>query len=153
MAHDLVASFYGGYDQVGVGRPTRLHLPRMTVMVAIAVLLLRVFIAADVSAFESLPVNVQVTSVSWYAEGSLLTTSGGFSLHGAQTTTLTLTCSSVCYRIDGATASSPFSVLNVQVSYTPDQHTNVTVRAPSSPYDGTLVITLQVGTAAPSGLF
>jgi hypothetical protein len=153
VSHDLVASFYGGYDQVGLGRPARLHIPRMALVIAVAVLFLLVFIAADVSAYESLPVNVEVTSVAWYAEGGLLTTSAGFSLHGSQLTTLTLSCSTVCYRIDGATVNSPFSVLSVVVSYDPDQHTDVTVRAPSSSYDGALTITLEVGSAASSGMF
>jgi hypothetical protein len=151
MAHDLVASFYGGYDQVGLARPVRLRIPRMAAILAIAGILLVAFIAADVSAYQNLAVTVKVTSVEWFVEGEALTTSGGFSLHGSQSTTLSLTCSTVCYRFVGATASSPFTVLGFSVSYHPIQYTNVTVQAPTSAYDGPLSVTLEVPSAGTAG--
>jgi hypothetical protein len=153
VAHDLVATFYGGYDQVGLSRPLRFRIPRMAVLLAVAGILLCVFIAADVAAYQSLPVNVQVTSVNWFVETEALTTTPGFSLHGSQTTTLTGTCSTLCYRIIGATASAPFTVVGFSVVYHPIQYTNVTVRAPSGAYDGPLTITLEVGAAGTAGAF
>jgi hypothetical protein len=153
MSHDLVASFYGGYDQVGLVRARRWRIPRLTLLMAVAAILLIVFVAADVAAYENLPgnVDVNVTSVSWVSEGSVLTTSGGFALHGSERTTLSLSCSTVCIRFDGATASAPFSVVTFHLSYDPDQYTNVTVQAPTSAYNGPLTITLGVTAPSASG--
>ena len=33
--HDLVASFYGGYEQVGLLRRRRIHLTRTTVLIVV----------------------------------------------------------------------------------------------------------------------
>ena len=151
MAHDLVASFYGGYDQVGLARARRYRVPRSALVIALAVVLLVVFVAADVAAYESLPVSVSVSSVSWVSEGSVLVTQPGFSMHGGERATLTLTCDSICIKFGGATANAPFSVVAFSVVYHPDQYTNVTIQAPATSYSGGLTITLSVDPDAPTG--
>jgi len=141
-----MATFYGGYDQVRAIRPARLHIPTKVLAVGVAALMLVVFVAADISALQSRPAVVQVTVVNWYAENALLTTSGGFTMHASQTVTLSLTCSTYCYRFNGeASVSSPFTLLGVTVAYAPIQYANATVQAPSSGYSGPLTIDLGVG--------
>jgi hypothetical protein len=155
MAHDLVASFYGGYDQVGLARVrarVRTHkVPRTLLLIAIAVVALAVFVAADVAAYEALPLSIEVTSVSWESEGTILASEPGFAIHGGQSATLSLTCDSVCIKFGGATVNAPFSLLAFSVVYHPDQYTNVTVQAPTSAYSGPLTITLSVNPQAPTG--
>jgi len=148
MAHDLVASFYGGYDQVGVAPGRQWRIPRMTILIAIGAILLIAFIAADVSAYENLNVDVTVTSVAWVVDGEALSTTPGFSMHGGQSTTLTGLCDSFCLRWVGATVSAPFTLVAFTVAYHSEQITNVTIRAPSSSYDGPLTITLFLSTSA-----
>jgi hypothetical protein len=151
VAHDPVASFYGGYDQVGLVRARPHRIPRVAVLLAIAVLVLVVFVAADVAAYESLPVTVHMTSVSWISEGTVLATQAGFSLRAGAHATLTLSCDSVCIKFGGASVNSPFALLAFSVVYHPDQYTNVTVAAPASAYSGPLSITLSVNPEAPTG--
>ena len=146
MMQDAMATFYGGYDQVRSIQPSRVHISTKVMAVGVAALVLVVFITADVSAFETRPAVVQVTVVNWDVENSLLTTSAGFTLHGSQTVTLSLTCSTVCFRFNGAaTVSSPFTLLGFTVAYAPIQYANATVQAPSSGYSGPMTIDLGVG--------
>ncbi len=143
--HDNVATFYGAYDQVGLHRLPRMRIPWVLVVLVLAIFVLIGLVVADVAAYDSGKVTVQVTSVSWYALGGLLTTSGGFSLHASQTVTLTLTCNSICFRLDGASVSSPFQMVSFAVTQQPVQYANVTVQAPTVSYDGPLSVTLSVG--------
>jgi len=143
--HDAVATFFGGYETAGIGRRRPLRVRWVPVALGVAVICLFAFVAADVSAYTSSTVAVNVTSVSWYAEGMLLTTVAGFSLHTSQTTTLTLSCDSICYRFNGATVSAPFTFVSFSVVNEPVQYTNVTVRAPSSAYVGPVTISLTIG--------
>jgi len=141
-----VATFYGGYDQVGYLRPTHVRIPVKVLALGTAALVLVVFVAADVSALQSRPALVQVTVVNWYAENALLTTSGGFTMHTSQTVTLSLTCSTFCYRFNGeASVNPPFQLLRFTVAYAPIQYANATVQAPGSGYDGPMTIDLGVG--------
>lgn len=145
MLHDSVATFYGGYDQVGLIRSRRLHVPLTTVAIGVASVVLLVLIAADVSAYEARPVLVLVTQIEWYAEGELLGSEAGFSVHESEIVTLSLACEGLCYRFDGAAASSPFHVVSVAIVYHPIEYVNATVQAPSSGYAGPLTMTLGVG--------
>lgn len=146
MMQDTGATFYGGYDQLYAVRRSPMRISAKVFAIAVALLLLLVFVAVDVSALETRPSVVQVTLVNWYAEGSLLTTSGGFSMHSGQTVSLSLTCSAYCYRLNGvASVSAPFTLVGLSVTYAPIQYANVTVQAPASGYDGPLTITLGVG--------
>ena len=142
--HDSVATFYGAYDQVELRRLPRMRIPWILVGLGLAALVLVVLVAADVAAFDTGTVTVEVTSVSWYAEGGLLTTSGGFSMHASQVVRLTLTCSFICYRLDGATVNAPFQLVSFSITDQPIQYANVSVQAPASSYDGPLTITLAV---------
>lgn len=142
--HDSVATFYGAYDQVGLRRLQRTRTPWVAVVLVLAVLVLIGFVAADVAAYDAGAVTVRVTSVSWYAEGGLLTTSPGFSLHGSQAVTLTLTCNFICYQLSGASVNAPFQLVSFSVTNQPIQYANVTVQAPATSYDGPLTITLSV---------
>jgi hypothetical protein len=153
VAHDLVASFYGGYDQVGLARAPRyrIRIPRTAVLIAVAVVILVVFVAADVAAYESLPVNVEVTAVSWVSEGTVLATQPGFGMHGGQRATLSLTCDTVCVRFGAARVNAPFSLVAFSLVYSPDQYANVTVQAPGTTYSGPLTVTLSVDPSAPTG--
>jgi hypothetical protein len=138
-----MATFYGGYDQVGFLRRSPLRISWKAVALTVATAALLVLIASDVSAIESQPAVVQVTVVDWYVASLLITTSGGFTMHASQTVTLSLTCSSICYRLSGeASVSPPFKLLHFAVTYAPDQYANATVQAPTTSYDGSLTITL-----------
>ncbi|HLM90712.1 MAG TPA: hypothetical protein VK424_01470 [Thermoplasmata archaeon] len=138
--HSTVASFYGGYDLVVHARPTHRRVRPVFVLLAVAALVLLVFIAADVSAFQALPVAVHVTAVEWFAGTELLTSTGGFTMPSSQSVTLTLTCNFICYEITSATVSAPFHLAGFVVNYAPIQYVNVT--APSGSFTGPLVITL-----------
>ncbi|MGA8664164.1 MAG: hypothetical protein WB809_03735 [Thermoplasmata archaeon] len=140
--HSMVASFYGGYDLVARAHSARRRLSPLVLWVAVAVLVLLAFVAADAGAFEALPVAVHVTAVEWYPGTELLTCTGGFSLHSSQSVTLTLTCNFICYEISSATVSALFHLAGFVVTYSPIQYVNATVTAPSSAYTGPLVITL-----------
>lgn len=140
--HDAVASFYGGYDQVLRTPRVRRHINLVVLLLAVAVVILIGFIAADVLAFQSIPAKIQVTSVEWYAGTQLLTTTQGFAMHATQAVTLTLSCNFICYEFGGATANAPFQVTGFAVSYSPIEFVNVTVVAPSSAYSGPLMIVL-----------
>jgi len=142
--HDSVATFYGGYDQVGLFRRAPARIPLRLVALGCAALALVSFVAADVSAYESRPALVGVTVVNWDVGNQLLTTSGGFTLHGSQSTALSLSCSSLCFLITGATVSPPFVLTGFTTTNHPIQYTNVTVQAPNSAYNGPMTITLQV---------
>lgn len=144
--HDSVATFYGGYDQVGLVRRTPLHLPWMAVVLGVAVLTLLSLIAADVAAYEARPASVNLTAVDWYAGSEPLTTSAGFTVHASQSFLLTLTCTSVCYLFSGASVSAPFVLLAFSMTNHPIQYVNVTVQAPASGFQGILTITLAVVT-------
>lgn len=139
---DPFAAFYGGYERTALVRGPRYRLRPAPVAIAIAALALASVIAADAAAIASGPPMVIVTSVSWWAGGAVLATTAGFHAHTSQTFTLTLTCSSVCYRFTGATVSSPFQVVSFTTIDSPIQFTNVTVRSPSSAYSGGLTVSL-----------
>lgn len=143
--HDSVATFYGGYDQIGIGRSNPLRISRVGLVVAVAAGVLLILIAADVAAYSSVSATIRVTSVSWYAEGELLTTDPGFSAHASQAVQLSLTCDSICFRVNGASVSAPFSLSTFSVVNQPVQYVNLTVTAPSTGYSGPLTITLHVG--------
>jgi hypothetical protein len=139
---DSVASFYGGYDLELRTSPVQRHIGLPVILLIVALLVLVGFVGADVAAYQGIPPSVQVTAVDWYADSQLLASTGGFSLHGSESVTLSLMCSTVCYAIGGATVSAPFHLTGFLVSYSPDQYTNVTVTAPANSYHGPLSITL-----------
>ena len=141
---DYVAAFYGGYDQIAGARLSRLNIPWMALALAVAAVVLVVLVAADVSALEDRPPIVQVTSISWYAEGYVLVAGAGFTIHGSSSFQIPLQCSGFCLPWNGATVNSPFQLLNFSVQYHSVRSTNVTIRAPSSSYDGPLSITLEL---------
>jgi len=115
-------------------------------LVVIACLVLVGFVAADAAALVRAPAaTVNVTAVEWFIPGALLTTTAGFSMHSSQQVTLTLTCSSVCFRFSGATVYAPFTLVAYSVVYHPVQYANVTVESPSSAYIGPIAIELNVG--------
>jgi hypothetical protein len=115
-------------------------------LVAIAGLVLLGFLSADVALYEGSPtVVVQVTAVEWFIPGTSLATTAGFVMHASERVTVTLTCSTTCVRISGATVQSPFTLVGFSVVYHPDQYTNVTVQSPSTSYMGPIAIELSVG--------
>ncbi len=140
--HDSVATFYGGYDQVALRRHVPSRVPWVRVALVLAVVLLLVFVAADVAAIASGPVTVRVTSIDWYAEGGLLASTSGLSVRGGTTFVASLSCTTLCFRVLGVTAAAPFEVSQLSVVDSPLQWVNVTVRAPTSAYVGPLALTL-----------
>lgn len=144
--HDYVATFYGGYDQIGLRRAARMRPSAMAVAIGVAATALLVLVAADASAYAARPAIVQVTGVDWYGPGAiLLLTSGGFRLTASATTTFSLTCdptTSICLPWNGATVSAPFSLVRFSAVAGPTDYTNLTIRAPASAYTGPLAITL-----------
>ncbi len=146
--HDYVATFYGGYDQIGLRRGTRLRPSGPAVALVVASVALLVLVASDVSAYESRPPVVDVTAVDWYGPGGiLLLTSAGFTLSGGTTTAFTLTCdptTSICLPWDGAAVAAPFTLVHFSATLAGVEYTNLTVRAPGAGYDGPLTITLDL---------
>ena len=142
--HDSVAAFYGGYDQVGVRRLPRLRVRGIQLAIAVSVVALLVFVAADVSAYEAVTAEVHVTSVTWYANAVWLATTGGFAAHPSEKFVLSETCQLFCFYFKGASVNAPFSLVQVSIINVPVQYTNLTIEAPATSYQGTLNITLQV---------
>jgi hypothetical protein len=142
VRHDPVAVFYGGYDQVALRPSARRAVSKLGVAIALAALTLLVLVAADVSAYASIPPVVRVTSVDWYTDGALVATSPGFTLRASQETVFPLVCTISCLPWGGASVSSPFELVGFSVVQEAVQYTNLTVRAPASAYDGPLAISL-----------
>jgi len=116
-----------------------------TLLVFCVCLVLIGFVAADVALLsQAPPAPVNVTVVEWFVPGAPLTTASGFSMHSSQQVTLTLTCSSLCYRVNGATVYAPFTLAGFSVAYHPDQYINVTVQSPSTAYSGPIAIELKL---------
>jgi hypothetical protein len=151
MPRDFVASFYGGYEPVRAYRAPSIRIPRTTLLIGVAVVALLVFVVADVYAFEGLAVPVRVTAVDWQFEGTELATSPGFTAHAGQVVSVSLVCSTICYRFASASVNAPFTLVAWSLSYHPDQYTNVTVRAPTSAYDGPLTVSLAVTPSTATG--
>ena len=143
--HDSVATFYGGYDQAGLGRLPRLKISRIVLAMAVALLLLVVFVAADVAAIEAFPASVHVTEVNWFIGNQSIANISGFAAHSSQTFVLTETCELFCFNFNGATVSAPFQLVHVSIVNEPIQYTNLTIQAPASAYSGPLAIYLEVG--------
>ncbi|HTZ61336.1 MAG TPA: hypothetical protein VMC82_01655 [Thermoplasmata archaeon] len=146
--HDAVATFYGGYDQAGLGRLPRLRIRWIQLAIGVAAVVLLALVAADAYAIASPPPTVDITSVTWYAAGSLAATSAGFTVHAGQKFALTETCELFCYNFKGASVAAPFSLVAVTIVNEPVQYTNLTIQAPTSGYSGVLNITLVVGPPA-----
>lgn len=144
VRHDPVAVFYGGYDQVALRSSARRAFPKTAVAIGVALVALVVLVAADASAYAAIPPVVRVTSVDWYSGGVLLTTSAGFTLRASQETVFPLVCEVSCVAWAGASVSAPFVLVGFSVTDSFVQYTNLTVRAPSTAYDGPLAITLTV---------
>ena len=103
------------------------------------------FTVMDVSLYQNLTAPVQVSAVSWITEGQQLATSAGFTIHTSQVFNLTLRCNGFCYRFNGASVSSPFSLVSTQIYYYPGEFVNITAKAPAAGYNGPLSVTLTVG--------
>lgn len=144
LIHDPVASFYGGYEQVGLVRRARVRVPRLVVLIAVALAVLVLLVAADVAAYESRPVPVEVTTVIWLLGADVLASAPGFATHGGQPILLTLTCEFICYNFVGASVGAPFHLVAFGVTDVPIQFVNVTLETPSSAYTGPIDISLVV---------
>jgi hypothetical protein len=144
---DPIASFYGGYERTNLVRPPLFRIRPMYVALAIAALALVTFIVVDASVVAAGSVSIRVTSVEWETGGVALATTDGFHARPSETFTLTLTCTTVCYRFTGATANAPFQVVAFTTIDSPIQFTNVTIRAPSASYTGPLTIALELPSA------
>jgi hypothetical protein len=94
--------------------------------------------------YESQPSTVQVTAVEWFIPGESLATTSGFSMHSSERVTLSLTCNSICFRFNGATVETPFTLVNFVVSDDPIQYVNVTVQSPPTAYSGPIAIVLSL---------
>jgi len=140
--HDPVATFYGGYDQIGIRWVRRQRVPWAGVAITLAAIVLIVFVAADVAAFESRPAVVTVTTVTWYAETIDLVSGPGFTMHSGQHVTLPFQCISICFPFTGASVNAPFQLVGFTHTPPPVQNVNVTVQAPSGAYSGPLTIVL-----------
>jgi len=141
---DYVASFYGGYDAVLLRRSARHPASWIGIAIVSALIVLMILVVADVSAYENRPVVVRITSIGWYAEGYLLTSTSGFPVHPSEAVVLSLFCDGICLPWSGATVSAPFGLLSFSVVYDSAQYTNVTVRAPATAYEGPLAVTLDL---------
>ena len=142
---DPLANFYGGYDPSGLPQLPRLRIRPIYAAIAVATIVLVIFVAADAAAVDNFPATVHVSSVDWFAEGTELATSAGFTVHASQTFIVTETCQLFCYNFDGATVGAPFHLVRVTIVNQPVQFTNVTIQAPSGTYNGPLTVTLELG--------
>ena len=145
--HDYTATFYGGYDQVARRTALTLRVPWAVLALGISAAVLVGLVAADAATVVAGPPLVQVTSVSWYAEGYLLNTTAGFSVRPSEAVTFPLTCDpsqSLCFNFTGAIASAPFTVTAFSSVVRSLVYTNLTVQAPSARFVGPLSITLEL---------
>ena len=136
---------YGQHGHLHALRLPRLGTPSTSLVIGVGLGVLMVFVSADVAIYASQPVIVQVTAVEWFIPGTALATTSGFSMHNSEWVTVTLTCSSVCFRFSGATVETPFTLESFSVVYHPIQYVNVTVESPPSSYTGPIAIELNVG--------
>jgi len=136
---------YGQHGHLHALRLPRLGTPSASLVIGVSLGILMVFVSADVTLYASQPVIVQVTAVEWFIPGGALATTSGFSMHNSEWVTVTLTCSSVCFRFNGATVESPFALESFSVVYHPIQYVNVTVQSPSFAYSGPIAIELNLG--------
>jgi len=143
--HDSVATFYGGYEQTGVGRLPRLRVPGVQLAIGVAAVALLMLVASDVAVIDNLPARVQVTSVIWLAGGQLVATTAGFTVVSSHSFTLEETCQLFCFNFDGASVSAPFQLVGVSITNQPVQYANLTIRAPAGAYMGPLSVTLDIG--------
>jgi len=117
-----------------------------TLLVGVACLVLIGFVAADVGVLTQAPAaTVEVTMVEWFVPGAPLATSSGFSMHSSQSVAVSLSCSSLCYRVGGVTVYAPFTLVSFSVVNHPIQYVNVTVQSPSFAYTGPIAIELSLG--------
>ncbi len=139
-----VATFYDGYDLIPLRRAAPGRVPAVALAIVVGAAALVVLAAADVSAWQARPAAVHVTSVSWYVNGTLLTTLPGFSIRAGATTVFPVVCNLFCLEWAGASVGAPFQLVafSEQVSALGIQYTNVTVQVPSFGYTGPLAITL-----------
>jgi hypothetical protein len=142
---DPFAAFYGGYDRTALVRRPALHLHPIRIAFLIAVPVLAVFVVSDVALATGTTSSIRVTAVDWEVDGAVLATAAGFEARPSHVVSLTLTCTDLCYRFTGATASSPFVVTAFSTVDQPIQFTNVSVQTPSSGYTGVLTISLVLG--------
>ena len=145
MMHDPEATFYGGYDQAGVGRLPSLRFSRIGLAIGVAAVALLLLIGSDVVAFDDRIAAVEVTSVNWVVGGHSIASTEGFTAHTSERFLVAETCQIFCYNFDGATVNPPFQLVGMSIVNAPVQYTNLTVRAPGSAYSGPLTITLEVG--------
>lgn len=147
-----VAAFYDPY--VGPYAPDLRRWPRYlrrkrlltkgVVLIALASLLLLVFVAADVNAYYSLPVKVTVTEIHWFVGNVSVGNASGFSVKGGQEFSENLVCTLFCPTFVGESVNSPFVLVNLTITYPWFEYANATFRAPNSAYTGPLDIVLRV---------
>ena len=136
---------YGRYSHLHRLRLPHLSTRSTSLITGVGVGILIVFASTDATLYAAAPAAVQVTAVEWFIPGAALTTTAGFSMHASEQVTVTLTCSTVCFRFSGATVESPFTLVSYSVVYHPIQYTNVTVESPSHSYSGPIAIEMNIG--------
>ena len=115
------------------------------ILVVVACFVLLGFISADVGALTSLPVKVTVTQVNWAVANLSLGNSSGFGVLAGHEFTVRLECEIFCVKFVGASVASPFVLVADSISFPWFEYVNVTLRAPSSAYQGPVNIALSVG--------
>jgi len=136
---------YGGHAHWRLLSLAHTPSPANSVVLGVILGIVIIFVSANITLYESRPVAVQVTAVEWFVPGAPLATSQGFSMQGHEWVTVTLTCASLCYRINGAMVYAPFTLVSYSVVYHPIQYVNVTAQSPSTAYNGPLVVELSLG--------
>lgn len=117
---------------------------RGAVAIAVAGLLLLGFVAADASAYFSLPTKVTITEVQWYVANYSLGNQSGFSVLSGHAFTEDAVCEIFCVAFTGAVVDSPFVLENATFAYPWFEYANLTIRAPDASYSGPLEIHFEV---------
>jgi hypothetical protein len=136
---------YGHHRHLYAPRLLHLSTSSASLIIGVGIGVLMVLVSTDVVLYQSQQADIHVTAVEWFIPGSVLATTSGFSMHKTERVTVTLTCSTVCFRFSGATVESPFTLEAFSVVYDPIQYVNATVLAPGNSYTGPIAVDLVEG--------
>lgn len=147
---DAVAAFYDPYAR---GFTVRRWIRSVTthrrfgwgaLAIALVSVLLVGLVAADASAFYSIPTKVTITGIQWFVGNFSVGNQSGFTVLGGHTFVEQLVCQIFCPTFTSATINSPFALVNDTLAYPWFEYANLTVRAPTSAYSGPLSIAFGV---------
>jgi hypothetical protein len=141
---DSFAAFYDPFPVQRFYKRHSLHINKLVLCIAIALLVLILLTAVDVQAYYALPVKVNVNHVYWLVENITIANNTGFIELGGHQFPEQLICELFCLKFINVHVWAPFNLVNYTIQYSWNQYVNVTIQAPISAYSGDLNITLGI---------